>query len=37
VRANGLTPPPAAFQGLLVQRFARIHAQDGQALNFFAN
>lgn len=37
VRSSGLTPLPALIQARLVQRFARIHPQDGQPLNFFAN
>ena len=37
VRSSGLTPLPAPIQARLVQRFERIHPQDGQPLNFFAN
>jgi phosphate transport system substrate-binding protein len=37
VRTSGLTPLPAAIQARLVERFSRIHPQDGQPLNFFAN
>ena len=37
VRSNGLTPLPAPIQARLVERFARIHPQDGQPHNFFAN
>jgi phosphate transport system substrate-binding protein len=37
VRASGLTPLPAPIQARLVERFARIHPQDGQPLNFFSN